>query len=85
MELDTPLTEVAHFLTPEMAEQLLWETPDIQVRILELVRSYIIALEQHLVVDPITLGMYTSIVVRAELEEVRNGRPATGPGGSILP
>lgn len=57
MDLDTPLTEVAHYLGREAADALLWQTPMVQDFVLRLVRIYIIDLEEKDDrLDPITLS-----------------------------
>jgi hypothetical protein len=78
MDADTPLPEVAVFLSAETAELLLWETPYVQHRVIELVRGYIIALEQQdLVMDPILLQDRIDRVVRLELNALKKGREMT--------
>jgi hypothetical protein len=53
MSPDTPLHEVAHYLSQETANRLLRETVEVQMAVLTAVRSFVTMIEADTVLDPI--------------------------------
>lgn len=69
MKVDTPLTEVAALLGTDAAQILLCEPVELQWHCLELVRAYVVALEDRdVTLDPIRLQEQVGYIVMDELD-----------------